>query len=435
MSAWPQRRPQVQWVLFLLPVLLLLAWVGGDLLAVKGVETLRATVILTILSLASLLIFWMATRAEPQGRILFNVLLASFGLKLFAAWFRFYAHLLADAFVYSETGAEIAEQLSRGQWPALPDYTGTEFVRLLTGLVYFVTGPTTYGATILWAWIGLLGMLFFYKAFTTAFPNGDRRLFMLMIFFYPSMLLWTSSISKDALVVFSLGMAAYGTARMKNRIDFPALWWLAVGTTGMLVVRPHIAGVFVVALAAFALTRPIRAGMMTPVIRLFSLLLFVAIAVAVVRTAAGFVRLESLAAQDVLEFIEVRRERTMQGGSAFEQVNPTTPSGLALAIPTVLFRPFPWEANNVFALVAALEGLGLFMLIVYRWRSVVAALAGSLRDGYLLMMLVYSLLFIFFFSAIANFGIIARQRVQLFPFIFMMIAYLAARPRRQRSVG
>src|SRR3990170_6075930 len=267
MSAWPQRRPQVQWVLFLLPVLLLLAWVGGDLLAVKGVETLRATVILTILSLASLLIFWMAT------------------------------------------GAELAEQLSRGQWPALPDYTGTEFVRLLTGLVYFVTGPTTYGATILWAWIGLLGMLFFYKAFTTAFPNGHRRLFMLMIFFYPSMLLWTSSISKDALVVFLLGMAAYGTARMKNRIDFPALWWLAVGVAGMLVVRPHIAGVFVVALAAFALTRPIRAGMMTPVIRLFSLLLFVAIAVAVVRTAAGFVRLESLAAQDLLEFIEVRRER------------------------------------------------------------------------------------------------------------------------------
>src|SRR3990172_1836065 len=72
MSAWPQRRPQVQWVLFLLPVLLLLAWVGGDLLAVKGVETLRATVILTILSLASLLIFWMATRAEPQGRILLD---------------------------------------------------------------------------------------------------------------------------------------------------------------------------------------------------------------------------------------------------------------------------------------------------------------------------------------------------------------------------
>src|SRR3990172_1651701 len=380
MSAWPQRRPQVQWVLFLLPVLLLLAWVGGDLLAVKGDETLRATIILTVLSLASLLIFWMATRAEPQGRILFNVLLVSFGLKLFAAWFRFYAHLLADAFVYSETGAEIAEQLSRGQWPALPDYTGTEFVRLFTGLVYFVTGPTTYGATILWAWIGLLGMLFFYKAFTTAFPNGHRRLFMLMM-------------------------------------------------------RPHIAGVFVVALAAFALTRPIRAGMLTPVIRLFGLLLFVAIAVGVVRTAAGFVRLESLAAQDVLEFIEVRRERTMQGGSAFEQVNPTTPSGLALAIPTVLFRPFPWEANNVFALVAALEGLGLFMLIVYRWRSVVAALAGSLRDGYLLMMLVYSLLFIFFFSEIANFGIIARQRVQLFPFIFIMISYLSSPPRRQRSVG
>src|SRR3989304_3950319 len=155
MSAWSQRRPQVQWVLFLLPVLLLLAWVGGDLLAVKGVETLRATVILTVLSLASLLIFWMATRAEPQGRILFNVLLASFGLKLFAAWFRFYAHLLADAFVYSETGAEIAEQLSRGQGAGRPPHTRTEFARLPPGLGYFVTGPPPHRAPILWAWLGL----------------------------------------------------------------------------------------------------------------------------------------------------------------------------------------------------------------------------------------------------------------------------------------
>jgi hypothetical protein len=431
MSAWSEGRPQLQRMMVALPALILLAWSVGSVLAGGRIETLRASTILSVLAITSIVLFWTVTRAEPQGRTLFYLLLLSFALKLGAAYFRFVGRLLADAFVYSQIGAQIAEQLARGQWPYMSGFTGTEFVRLATGLVYFVTGPTLYGATILWAWFGLLGMLFFYKAFTTALPQANRRLYMVLILLYPSMLLWTSSLGKDALVVFFLGMAAFGTARLKARIDFSGVWWLALGLGGMLLVRPHIAAVFVVALAAFALTRPIHAGMMTPVIRLVGLLIFVAIAAAVVRTAAGFVRLESLAAADIEEFIQVRQERTAQGGSAFVQVNPFTPTGFLLAIPTVLFRPFPWEAGNAFAVIAALEGLGLMALMVYRWRSVWAAIVDSRRDGYLLLVLVYALLFMFFFSAIANFGIIARQRVQLIPFVFMWIAYLPRRGQEQ----
>jgi hypothetical protein len=69
--------------------------------------------------------------------------------------------------------------------------------------------------------------------------------------------------------------------------------------------------------------------------------------------------------------------------------------------------------------------------MVYRWRSVRAALTGLRRNSFFLFLLVYVALFVFLFSAIGNFGIIARQRVQLLPFLFMWIAHLPAQPGRE----
>jgi hypothetical protein len=432
MSTLASRSPQLHRALVVVPLLVLLAWGLGAFLASKDIETVRASVMLTLLVVASLMIFWFVAQSDPEGRTLFILLLVSFGLKLLATGFRFYGGLLADAFVYHQVGQRFALQLAGGQWPEMVKYSGTEVIRLATGLVYFVTGPTIYGISILWAWFGLIGMLFFYKAFSMAFPSGNRRLYMLLILLYPSMLLWTSSLGKDALMILFLGMASYGVARIQQRIELVGLWWLALGLGGTLMIRPHLAAVFAVAVAASALFRPIRAGILTPVVRVLGVAFFIAISAAVISTARGFVGLENLEAQTVLGFLDVAQERTEQGGSAFERGNPRNPLALAVSVPTILFRPFPWEAHSTSALIASLEGFGLLVLFLYYHRGVRAAIGEAPRNGLLVLTFVYALLFFFFFSAISNFGIIARQRAQLFPFVFMWIAYLSARPRAER---
>lgn len=432
MSTLASRSPQLHRVLVAVPLLVLLAWGLGAFLASKDIETVRAAVMLTLLVVASLMIFWLVAQSDPGGRTLFILLLVSFGLKLLAVGFRFYGGLLADAFVYHQVGQRFALQLAGGQWPEVARYSGTEFVRLATGLVYFVTGPTIYGSSILWAWLGLIGMLFFYKAFSTAFPGGNRRLYMFLILLYPSMLLWTSSLGKDALMTLFLGMASYGAARIQQRIEAHGLWWLALGLSGTLMIRPHLAAVFAVAVAASALFRPIRAGILTPVVRVLGLAFFIVISAAVISTARGFVGLENLEAQTVFGFLDVAQGRTEQGGSAFERADPRSPLGFAVSIPTTLFRPFPWEAHSMAALIASLEGFGLLAIFLYSYRGVRAAIVEAPRDSFLVLTFVYALLFFFFFSAISNFGIIARQRVQLYPFVFMWIAYLSARPRAER---
>ena len=427
-------RAHIQRVLILVPVFAVLAVLIGTMMATADMPTLRAGVILSTLVFISLPLFWYVARSDPEGTLLFNVLLLSFGLKLLAMEYRFTGGLLADALVYNNIGADWAGLLANGEWPQITRYSGTNVLRLVTAFVYLVTGQTLLGISILWSWLGLIGMLLFYKAFVTAFPGGHRRLYMLLILLYPSMLLWTSSLSKDALMMFLAGLATYGLARLNRGSGLIGWVWLIVGEGGMLAIRPHIAAIFMMALATSALIRPVRAGSLTPFIRVAGVVLFLAVSVGVAITAARSVGIENLEAEEVEQFIGSRQTGSGErAGSAFTPIDTSSPLGLALLIPTVLFRPFPWEAHNMNALVAAMEGFGLLALVVYRVKSVRSAIQRAMQDSFLLLAVLYMLMFIYLFSAIANFGIIARQRVMIYPFVFMLIAY--QHYRRDRGVA
>lgn len=438
MTSLAAHRAQWHRLVIIVPLAAGLAWVLGTFMASRDVEALRASVILSLLIVSSLLIFWLAARSDPEGPRLFTLLLVSFALKLLALYYRFSVGFFADAYVYDGNGRVIADLLSSGQWPQMSQYTGTLLVRLLTGIVYFLTGPTFYGISILWTWLGLMGMLFFYKAFVMAFPDGNRRLYMFLVLLYPSLLLWTSSLGKDALMMMFGGMATYGVARLRRRVDVAGLWWFVVGFAGMFGIRPHIGAIYSVALAV----SPLGARNMAPLARIAGITVLGVAAIAIAVVGSRAVGLERLDVEEVQGFIGERqtlppgRVRRVigageSGSSAFTPVDTSSPMGLALLIPTVLFRPFPWEARNANSLVASLEGMGLLAVILYRFRSVRAALLGATRDSFLLLTVLYALMFIFIFSAINNFGIIARQRVQVYPFVLMWIAYLASRPRKE----
>ena len=111
------------------------------------------------------------------------------------------------------------------------------------------------------------------------------------------------------------------------------------------------------------------------------------------------------------------------GGAAFEPVKITDPLGIPIGVITVLFRPFPWEAHRGAALVLSLEGVLLAAMMLWRFRSIKAAIAAARSDPFLLFILVYAVLFIPVFMALGNFSLLGRQRLQLLPLIFMLLAY------------
>lgn len=340
-----------------------------------------------------------------------------------------------DAVGYHQAGAALAVKFRAGDFhTGLASLSGTNFMIFLTGLLYTVIGPTKLGGFFFFSWLGFWGLYFFYRAFVLAVPEGRRRTYGRLLFFMPSLLFWPSSIGKESWMMFTLGIAAFGvaqilTGRIWRGLVTAAFWmWLAT------MIRPHVPGLMAVALAAAYLVRrsPKKMTELAPVVKVLSLGMLAALAFVLVAKTDSFLRDSGIQTQQgVTSVISQVSLRTTEGHSKFVPSVLGSPARAPVAFMTVLFRPFVTEANNAQAIAAAMEGTFLFLLTLIRLRWIWAAIRSGRRQSYVAWAAVYSFLFVLAFSGIANFGLLARQRVQLLP---LYLVLLAVPPAEQRGV-
>jgi len=230
-----------------------------------------------------------------------------------------------------------------------------------------------------------------------------------------------------------VGGAALGSARLFQH-DFSALPLFIAGLAGATMVRPHIAALIVAAvLTALILRTPQRGRRSSPIAQFVAVVTLVVLTAIFADRAAEFLGVDEFSVGSVTAAVDATSQRTGQGGSEFTPVPLTSPLGVPAAFATVLFRPFPWEANNVQALMASGESLLLLALVAWRWRRWKSLPAMLRRYPYLVFALIYTLLFVWAFSRFGNFGIIARQRVLVLPFVMILVALPAALPLPARG--
>jgi hypothetical protein len=152
----------------------------------------------------------------------------------------------------------------------------------------------------------------------------------------------------------------------------------------------------------------------------------------VVQRTAQFFEVDSVNSKSVDQVLSSTEERTDEGGSSFQSERARGPFALPQAAVQVLIRPFPWEAHNAQALVTSLEGVLLVAVAVGSWRSL-RHLSRQLRRSYVLFCLLYAAAFVFAFSTFGNFGIIARERVQVLPFVLALLCVSRLAPSTNPS--
>jgi hypothetical protein len=331
----------------------------------------------------------------------------------------------SDASLYHRSGQVLAPLFRHGIYGDLGHLSGTRFVEILTGQVYALTGPTRLGGFMVFSWFSFLGSYLFYRAFRTACPDGDGRRYALLVFFFPTLLFWPSSIGKEAFMVLSLGVAALGAAQLFTG-RFRGLVWLGLGLCGAAVVRPHMALIVAAGLVVAAPLAVLRGGQAgnRQRGRLGGVVLLLALVLAgstLIGVAERFFNLESLNTQTAQELLDETTRRSGKSGSTFTSVSPNNPVGFVVSGMTVLFRPFPFEVRNAQALLTSLEGLALLALIVMSRRRLSRLPAEVFRRPYVAFSLAYMFAFIYAFSALQNFGLLARERSQLLPVLFVVL--------------
>lgn len=368
--------------------------------------------------------------AREQDPRLARLIIFALVLKLAASMARYHVAFdvydgVADAGVYHIWGEMIAVELKQFHFAIDlgKQFVGTGFTRLLTGIVYVFIGPTRIGGFLVFSWFGFWGLYLFYRAFAIALPEGDSYRYAKLVLLLPSLLFWPSGIGKEAWMTLTLGVAAYGAARVyvRRRGGYPLL---ALGLGGTAISRPHITLILIasVVLAYVLRPRPDNATVLTPVYKAAGLVAMAVLLFLVVAQAERFLGVDSFNQESVGQAIEGTSELTNEGGSTFQAKGVHSPLDMPMALMTVLFRPFPMEAHNPQALGAALEGTFLLLLICKAWRRFATLPRLLRRRPYIVFALTYLLLFVFAFSNFNNFGILTRQRVQVFPFMLVLLA-------------
>ena len=365
--------------------------------------------------------------AVDGDKTLFRIALVGMAAKAVGTYLRFTLTGNGDNRAYHKAATNIAGWLSEaivGPSGVPAQFGGDGSGRLAYGLgwLYYLTGADRLTGFVMFAFIGFVGTLLFFRAAITAVPELDQKRFALLLFFMPSMLFWPSTIGKEAWMLGFVGLASLGISVLTaHRITVSALVALVLGLVMAAQIRPHVAALVIVALAAAAAAAvawPSRASSsrLRQIVIVIVALGFLTIAMSQVATYFGA---EEGEVTDVFDFAQAR---TDTGGSAFAPVRVTGPQNFVPGAASVMFRPYLHEAGSVLQLVGALESTALIGLIIFSFQRVRQVPRLFLENGYVRFAVFYTIGFVVAFSVISNFGILARQRSQLWPVVLPLLA-------------
>ena len=405
---------------------------------ISGKHTGMGIIVAPILTIVSLAILNRSIKAE-RSFDLRGLLLTSIGLRLLFSYPRFlYA---ADALTYNQQGARLATSFRKLEFihvdvgPAAP-VPGTGSLRYLAGLGHLFTGSNFFGTTMLFTFLGFWASWFLYRAFVVGLPDGDRRRYARFVMLWPSLLYWPSSIGKDSWMLVTIALAALGAAKILTR-GRGGWIFVVIGLGGAALVRPHVSLlVFVAILVAYLVGRRNTRAMpgtisLSGITKALGVVVLLVGGALLAPAAAHFLKINDLSTAGVTNALAHTQSQTGQGNSAFHAINPNSPIGYPMAAFTVLFRPLPGEVRNAAGLLASAEAAALLLVVIVGWRRFLGAFHRLRSEAYVTFNLAYLAMFAYAFSAIANFGILARERVQVLPFLFVPLSL----PKWQRQDG
>ncbi|MFN8024860.1 MAG: hypothetical protein U0W40_00450 [Acidimicrobiia bacterium] len=413
-------------VIALLLTIAMYSW--GWLISTSAVGV--ALIEIPLLLLLTTPLFMSASRKETRYDL--GGLLA-FGLVVrFAATYYRFTHA-ADGATYHDVGAKLAESYRHLDFSVDTGFPipGTGGMRMIAGITEVFTNGNSFATFLVFAWLGFFACYLFYRAFVTALPEADHKRYALLIMLWPSLVFWPSSLGKDCWLLFTLAIASLGAAKVYHRKP-GGYTLLAIGLVLGAVVRPHVMLMLAIAFGVGLLVgrRADRPGAITPsaVGKVAGLVILLALGgYLATRTA------DLLDTGDINSALSENVTRTSEGGSSFTPANPQNPIGYVQATVTVLVRPFPFEARGLESLVASAEAMGMLVLAGFSWRRLRSIPRRLRSEPYITLALSYMFMFIFAFGTIANFGILARQRSQLIPYLFVFLALNEIAVRVPRS--
>ncbi len=304
-------------------------------------------------------------------------------------------------------------------------------VSIVAGAVFAVVGVNQAASFLVMSWLAFIGIIFFYRAFTVTFSGIGNRRYGYLLFFLPSLIFWTADLSKEAIMTFLLGMAAYGCARiLAGQTKFSNWLLIAAASVGGAFIRPNEMLLEIAGFTVAMLFRPLSSNTRFQAGRRTSSLVFLGVMVAL----GVFVTLHFLPGVNGslnLQQISKNNSGTGAGFGSSGLAYSSNPLFYPKDVYVVLFDPLPFNAHGGGQLFEAAENTVLLIVLLKSFRNLRMFPRASFARPYLLMCAVYVAGFFYAFAALGNLGLITRESTLNLPFLLVLLC-IPRGPRGQR---
>lgn len=267
---------------------------------------------------------------------------------------------------------------------------------------------------------GFLGLLAFKGALDYATKNNSKRIKQLVwvILLLPSVSFWSSAIGKDSISFMATGFALWAALKLDKRTVL-----MAFAIFMMFLVRPHMAGMLVIALA-LSMVVSAKVNILPRVVIGTAALVIAAVLVPFALQYAGVSDPNS--AESVMEYMEGRQGANMEGGSSVDIASMSLPMKLF----TYVFRPSLIEARNIFTLAAAIDNFILLYLFIVGGYALVKKKAKNFTENRKFMWIYVALAWFVLAMTTANLGIAMRQKWMFAPMLIFLLISLIGKEKK-----
>ena len=302
--------------------------------------------------------------------------------------------------------------------------TGTLAVLQFVQAAKALIGGTYLDYFLMFQVLGVLGIALMLRSMQEvlgAFGASWSPLMTAMAFM-PGTYFWTSAIGKDAPLFLAVALAGWSAMRLKSR------WlWFAIALLIMAAIRPHIA-----LIAAAGLAFAVMIGRGLPNYARFGAFVFAAIClVAVGITVQSSLAIDLSSAGSIANYVDNQVDSLSTAAGATDMAS--MPYFFKLL--SLLYRPFFFDYNGIFSLVASLQNVFMIVvtyLLARNWRIWRDMFFASIAVRYATFFLFGMILFLTIIYY--NVGLGLRQREMFTPALFFIVTAVFCHIRVPRSL-
>ncbi|MCB9188572.1 MAG: hypothetical protein H6599_04745 [Flavobacteriales bacterium] len=281
--------------------------------------------------------------------------------------------------------------------------------------------------SLFFCFLSLIGTVAMYRVAKKLFTNS-RSILALLIFLLPSVLLWSSGVLKESILIFALGLLLLAVDKIlhfKER-GIPFLTILLTLLL-MIYIKFYVLVAFVPAMVCYVTAYYLKLKKWQTYVPLLLLFGLIALFSKYIPPYMDFVKILEGKQDDF-----VRLADNMDAGSKFELTDiDQTFFGIVKVIPegvvNCFIRPLPWHVNNPLAIPAVIENI--FILVLLFWSLLLIVRKKVNIEEEHKNFLWFSVTFIFLLYAIIGVttpvaGALVRYKVPALPFLMVVLIYL-----------